>query len=349
MRIVVIGATGNVGTAILRRLHAADEVTSIVGVSRFGPERRGEPYEGVEWRRIDVGDEASGPLLEDAVRGADAVVHLSWLIRPNRDRALLRRTNVDGSRRVAEAVVGAGVPHLVVASSVGAYGRADAAPTHGERADEAFPRHGASTSHYAVDKRDVERILDDIEAAHPSLAVARLRPALIFQAEAGPAIKDYFLGALVPRALLRALPLVRLPILPWPDGIVTQAVHADDVADACWRVLRARAVGAFNIAAEPPLEPATVGPAVGARAVLRLPLPVLRAVVAVTYRLRLQPTDPGWIDMAAVTPVMETTRIRELGWTPRRTSLEAVGEVIARLGERAGLGNALHRSRSPLE
>ncbi|TFI41386.1 epimerase, partial [Micrococcus endophyticus] len=41
MRIVVLGATGNVGTALLERLHAADEVTSIVGVSRRGPDRAG--------------------------------------------------------------------------------------------------------------------------------------------------------------------------------------------------------------------------------------------------------------------------------------------------------------------
>lgn len=43
MRIVVLGATGNVGTALLERLHAADEVTSIVGVSRRGPDRPGRP------------------------------------------------------------------------------------------------------------------------------------------------------------------------------------------------------------------------------------------------------------------------------------------------------------------
>ena len=42
MRIVVIGATGNVGTALLRRLQAAPEVDSVVGISRHGPERPGE-------------------------------------------------------------------------------------------------------------------------------------------------------------------------------------------------------------------------------------------------------------------------------------------------------------------
>ena len=39
MRIVVLGATGNVGTALLHRLHEAPEATEIVGVSRRGPDR----------------------------------------------------------------------------------------------------------------------------------------------------------------------------------------------------------------------------------------------------------------------------------------------------------------------
>lgn len=349
MRIVVIGATGNVGTALLRRLHAAPEVASIVGVARHRPQRGGEPFEGVEWHRVDVSQPSASGTLEALMRGAHAVVHLAWIIRPNRDLAQLHRINVEGSRRVFEAASAAGVPQLVSASSVGAYGRPDERLPGPKRADESFPRHGAPTSHYARQKSAVERILDAFEAEHPGMTVSRLRPALIFQAEAGPELRDYFLGALVPRLLLRALPLLRLPLLPWPQHLVTQVVHADDVADAYWRVIAEGAAGAFNVAAEPPLEPRTVGPLVGARRWLPIPLPLVRALVAVSYRLRLQPTDPGWVDMGVLTPVMGTERIRALGWTPRHSSIDAVRQVIARLGHRGGLGNALHRSRSPLE
>nr|WP_298988128.1 NAD-dependent epimerase/dehydratase family protein [uncultured Micrococcus sp.] len=59
MRIVVLGATGNVGTAVLHRLQAADEVSSIVGVSRRGPDRAGAPYDGVEWHRLDIAEPAA--------------------------------------------------------------------------------------------------------------------------------------------------------------------------------------------------------------------------------------------------------------------------------------------------
>ncbi|WP_367882238.1 hypothetical protein [Rathayibacter oskolensis] len=42
-------------------------------------------------------------------------------------------------------------------------------------------------------------------------------------------------------------------MLPLPKSLIFQGVHADDVADAFWRVLDQRAGGAFNIAAEPVL------------------------------------------------------------------------------------------------
>lgn len=350
MRIAVIGATGNVGTALLRRLHAAEEVTSIVGVSRRGPDRAGEPYDGVEWHRIDVSERASAPRLVEALRGADAVVHLAWVIRPNRDTDLLHRTNVEGSRRVFEAAAAAGVPHVVYASSVGAYGRADGAAPGSTPADESFPTHGVESSHYGRQKAEVERILDEVAAAHPEMLVSRLRPGLIFQEEAGPEIRDYFLGALAPRPLLRLVGARVLPVLPWPHGILTQAVHADDIADAYWRVIDQRAGGAFNVAAEPVVGPDAIGTVLGASRWLPLPVPVVRAVLAVAYRLRLQPTDPGWIDMAAVTPVMSTERLRSTtGWSPRRSSLDALAAVVHHLDGHGGLGNAEHRSRSPLE
>ncbi|WP_072314979.1 NAD-dependent epimerase/dehydratase family protein [Agrococcus sp. Marseille-P2731] len=349
MRIVVTGATGNVGTALLRRLRRDPEVTSIVGVSRRGPDRAGEPYAGVEWHRVDVSHATAPAELEQIMRGADAVVHLAWIIRPNRDLEQLHQVNVLGSRRVFEAAAAAGVPHLINASSLGAYGRPDSSEPGAATADESFPRHGAPTSHYARQKSAVERILDEVELANPAMTVARLRPALTFQAEAAPEIRDYFFGALVPRLLLRALPAVRLPLLPWPEGLVTQVVHTDDVAEAYWRVLRAGVGGAFNVATEPPVSPELVGPMVGARRTVPVPLPLVRAVVSVAYRLRLIPTDPGWVDMAAVTPVMLTDRLRELGWQPARGAAETLRETVAHLGGRGGLGNALHRSRSPLE
>lgn len=350
MRIAVVGATGNVGTALLRRLRRAPEVTSILGVSRRGPDRDGEPFDGVEFVRCDVAEPASTPVLTQAFTGVDAVVHLAWIIRPNRDADLLHRTNVEGTRRVAEAAAAAGVPHLVVASSVGAYG-SDRDPHPDDRPrDESFPTEGTASSHYAAQKAEVERILDQVEREHPQMMVSRLRPGLIFQPEAGPEIRHYFLGSLVPRGALRLLAAGALPILPWPAGVRTQALHADDVADAYWSVVRERAAGAFNVAADPVVGPDLMGTAIRARRWVPVPVALLRAAVALTYRLRLQPTDPGWIDMAVRTPVMDTSRLRRAtGWRPAHDAVSTMRGLVANLGGEGGLGNADHRSRHPWE
>ncbi|WP_396134509.1 NAD-dependent epimerase/dehydratase family protein [Cellulomonas sp. ATA003] len=176
-------------------------------------------------RHRPAGEDA--PVLErltEAFAGADAVIHLAWLIQPNHDRAALRRTNVDGTRRVIEAVRRAGVPHLVVASSVGAYSPVtDDAPR-----DESWPTEGIRSSEYSVDKAAVERLLDEAEVLQPDLVVTRMRPALIFQKHAGAQIQRYFLGRLFPARMLGE----ELPALPWPAGLRLQAVHADDVAAA---------------------------------------------------------------------------------------------------------------------
>src|ERR1700754_1790687 len=114
MRVVVTGATGNVGTSVVRALSGDARVGEIVGISRRAP---AISIQKTTWVQADV----SSDPLETLFAGADAVVHLAWLIQPSRDDALLRRVNVDGSRRVFEAAVSSGVRRLVHASSVGVY------------------------------------------------------------------------------------------------------------------------------------------------------------------------------------------------------------------------------------
>ena len=58
MRVAVIGATGNVGTALLRRLAQArgerPDGLEIVGIARRIPDGGTPPYDGVEWHSIDI-------------------------------------------------------------------------------------------------------------------------------------------------------------------------------------------------------------------------------------------------------------------------------------------------------
>lgn len=335
LRVAVIGATGNVGTAVLRRLQRAalerPGGLEILGFARRTPDTTVAPYAGCQWHGLDVGTDEGRRDLTVALDGVDAVVHLAWAIQPNRNEAAMHRTNVTGTANALQAAADAGVRHFVCASSVGAYLPA----TKGQRVDEGWPHGGIKTSHYSRHKGKQEALLDDFAARHPETVVTRLRPGLIFQQDAGSEIGRYFLGPLVPKFLLDRL---RLPLLPIPEQLVFQAVHADDVADAYWRAVDRRVPGAFNIAAEPILTPTRLASQLGARRVVGLPVRLLRAVVGVSWALGLQRTDPGWIDMATQAPLMETDRARTLlGWEPEHSSLDAMSAVLTGLSAGDGV------------
>jgi nucleoside-diphosphate-sugar epimerase len=325
MRIVVTGATGNVGTSVVAALAADPRVREIVGVARRVPTLR---VPRTSWVQADV---VSDPL-EPVFDGADAVIHLAWAIQPSRDPATLRAVNVDGSRRVFEAAAAMNVAALVHASSVGVYspGPKD------RRVDEQWPRDGISSSFYSRHKAEAERILDEVEREAVDVRVVRLRPGLIFKREAGPEIRRYFLGPLLPSPLLRR---GLIPVVPAMARLAFQVVHTADVAEA-YRIAATepRARGAYNIAAEPVLDVAALADALGAR-----PVPVrpglARALADLTWRAHLQPTPPGWVDMGLGVPLLDTTRAREqLGWTPQRGAKEALLELLDGMRHADGAG-----------
>jgi UDP-glucose 4-epimerase len=323
MRIVVVGASGNAGTSVLRSLSRDPAVDSIVGIARRLPELY-EPK--TEWAQADISRDELTPLF----RGADVVIDLAWLIQPGRDLATLRATNVDGSQRVFEAVAEAGVPALVYASSVGAY-----SPGPKDRqVDESWPTGGIESSFYSRHKAEVERILDRYEREQPSIRVVRLRPALIFKREAASGIRRLFAGPLLPSPLVRPS---LIPVVPRTPRLCFQAVHSYDVGEAYRLAALSDARGAFNIAADPVIDRAVLAELLGARP-LPMPASVLRAGAQLSFKLRLQPTEPGWVDMALAVPLLDVSRARdELGWEPLHDAREAFMELLDGIRARAGI------------
>lgn len=334
MRIVITGATGNVGTALLRALRSGPH--ELVGVARRVPADPEPPYDGVDWFSLDLTRPDHESLLHEAVSGADAVVHLAWGFQPSHRLDLLEELGVGGSRRVRDAVVAEKVPHLVHMSSVGAY-----SPRSGpEPVTEEYPTGGVPTSPYSTHKATAERDLDAFEARHPAVTVTRLRPGIIGQTSAGSALLRYAVPGLVPAAALGFV-----PVLPIDRRLSVPFVHADDVADAVVRVLERGAAGPFNLASGPPVTADLVGAALGARPV-HVPARLLRAGVAGLWHARLEQLDPGWIDLAYAVPLMDSGRAeRELGWRPVHTGAEVLDEVVRGMRTSASSASPVLRPR----
>jgi nucleoside-diphosphate-sugar epimerase len=200
--------------------------------------------------------------------------------------------------------------------------------------DENWPTHGIRSSFYSRHKVEVERLLDRFEAERPAVRVVRLRPGLIFKSEAGQQIRRLFAGPFLPSPLVRE---GMIPLVPEIARLRFQAVHSLDVGDAYRLAIVGQARCAFNIAAEPVLDPDRLADALGARKVGVHP-GLLRRVAALAFHLRLQPSEPGWLDMALGVPLMDTARARnELGWEPRRDAVEALKDLLAGIRERKGI------------
>jgi UDP-glucose 4-epimerase len=333
VRVIVVGASGNLGTAVLRRLGAEPGVDDVVGVARRPPVGAGRPYDGVRWEAVDVSAPDATARLTAVVAGADAVVSLVWRLQPSWDAAVLERVNVGGTKAVLDAVLAAGVPRLVYSSSIGTY-----APSPGdERRDESWPATGIPSSTYSRQKAAVEAMLDGTEdGTDPArLSVLRVRPAIVLQPAAAGEIARFFLGPYLPVSLLRP---ALLPVLPWPRGLRGQIVHADDLADALVRGLLAGTTGGLNVATEPPLTRALVADVLRARG-FDVPLAAVRALVTGSWHARLQPTDAGWLDMAQNVPLMDTGKARALGWVPAKPTDAVLREFLPALAGGTGTGS----------
>lgn len=322
MRVLITGATGNIGVSLIDRLATEDAVTEIVGVARRRPDW--SPSK-TTWVEADVAVDDLTPTFA----GVDAVVHLAWAFQPTHNPQLTWKNNVLGSMRVFEAAVAAGVSTLVHASSVGAY----SPRTSTDRVDESWPTHALPTAGYGREKSYLERVLDTVEAANPELRVVRMRPGFIFERRAASEQRRLFGGPLLPGSLVRK---ELIPVIPALPGLQVQALHARDAAEAFRLALVTGVRGAFNIAAEPVLDVDALAELLGARPV---PMPAWapRALIAAAWRLHLLPASPALFDLVLSLPVMDTSRAREeLGWLPRVTSFDAVAEVMA--GMRDGSG-----------
>ncbi|MFI7498388.1 SDR family oxidoreductase [Streptomyces sp. NPDC049687] len=324
--VVVTGATGNVGTSVVRLLSEDPGVASVRGLARRVPDWAPPK---TEWTGVDLASDDVDPT--GLFQGADAVVHLAWAFQPTHDPAVTWRTNVLGSMRVFEAAAAAKVPVLVHASSVGAY---SPGPKDHE-VDESWPTHGWPDAAYCREKAYLERALDIFEREHPAVRVVRMRPAFLFKRESASEQRRIFGGRFLPGPVARP---ELLPFLPDIPGLRVQALHTDDAAEAYRLALRTDVRGAFNLAAEPAVDADLLGEMFGARPV-RLPRTAARSAIAAAWNLRLLPASPHLFDAVLRLPLMDCTRARtELGWRPEHTATEVLQEFLQ--GLRAGNGEA---------
>lgn len=155
MKVFVTGGNGFVGLNVVSALVSSGH--EVVAIVRPGSNVAYLEPLGVEIVRGGLDDV---PLMVEAMRGAEAVIHVAGNTSCNwRDLPQLEAVNVHGTRNVVEAAIAAGVRRLVFTSTTSTVGAYD---DPARVADETVPLTGyRARSPYAQTKQQAERIVSE--------------------------------------------------------------------------------------------------------------------------------------------------------------------------------------------
>jgi len=296
VRIVVTGVAGSVGARVARRLSTDDNI-DVVGIDRVGVRNDGLAGHHLgDLRTLD---------LDEIFDGADAVVHLA--------SAYGRNEFIDASRhdtRAAQitfdAATRSNVRHLVLLSS---------AMVYGARAENPIPltEHAAvrpSQLAFAENKATIERLGNEWKAKTAGTLTV-LRPSTAV-ASGG--------SSWVAKSMQLAAGLGSDSDPP------LQFLHLDDLASAVETLVRRGADGTFNVAPDGWVRAEEVRSLSGRAPRLRIPSGVADEIVRFSWKRGIVATPPGIMQYATEPWVVSNDRLRDLGWEPQWSNVEAYVE-----------------------
>jgi UDP-glucose 4-epimerase len=295
-RILITGAAGMIGRALLQRL----EVHDVVATDLHAP---GDLPGNVRFRRMDVTGSDVGRVIAEEM--PDVIVHLASIVSPpkgmSHDTAFA--VDVTGTRNVLDAALANGVRRLVVTSSGAAYGYHADNPvplreTDALRGNTEFP--------YARHKRLVEEMLAQARRDAPHLEQVVLRVGTVLGAGT-----ENQITALFHKPRLLAVAGSESPFV---------FIWTEDLARILLRAATDGPEGLFNVAGDGVMGISDLARALG-KPVLRLPAGLLRLVLGALRPLGLSRYGPEQVKFLQYRPVLDNTALKLVfGYTPLKTS-----------------------------
>jgi len=310
MKVAITGVSGYLGGLVVRQLEADPEVSGILGLDLRAPKATSTK---LTFERADVLQADFASLFA----GLDAVIHLAFIVQPPKRMTMetIDRINIEGSRRVFEGALAAGVKKIVYTSSIAAYGAHTDNPA---AITEDCPLRPNPDWYYSRTKGKVEELLDDLMKKHPGATVVRLRPSIFV----GPGINNAVRTMVRSRALICTNPNLKVDFC-WDE----------DIAEAVRPALHHPRSDVFNLCGGAPLTMPEMG--------RLLHKPVWRfnprVVVALAKVLRafglLSEAMYEWLAVAAMGEIVVSSAKarRELNWRPRYDAAGALVEFARRI------------------
>jgi UDP-glucose 4-epimerase len=309
--IAVTGVSGLVGQVLLPYLERDPEVSRVVGLDLrpLPDEGLSQPLTKLRFHQMDV----RNPQAEGLLNGVDTLVHLAFvLFRSRRQKnAELDSINIQGTQGICQAAARQGVRKLVMLSSVMACGLH---PDNPIPLTEDMPLRPNPDNFYSRAKALNEEFLDRFAATHPEMVVTRLRACTIV----GPHAPPKQMAALFREPLL----VVRGCNPPY------QLLYEEDAARAIHWVIQRDAPGLYNVAGDEAQTMRQLAQAHGTRT-LALPFSLLRGFLGLVWWLGLSPLGTEFADLARYPLVVDTSKLKALGWQPQYTTPQAYAALRA--------------------
>jgi UDP-glucose 4-epimerase len=301
LKILVTGATGFLGRALVSKLIKADHRVT-VAVREYTPPIS---HQALDWRRLDLSD--PDPDWSKLLAGVELIYHLAWSTVPSEaDRELAEdvRVNVVGSLRLIEAIRNKSQPPRIVFASSGGtvYGILAQIPVTEDHPLRPISAHGVS-------KRAVESYLEVI-SRESGLHAVSLRMGNVY----GPAqsLARLFGAA----AHFAHMAVAGKPIRIFGDGSVTRDyLYIDDAVDALIRAGFGNGQGNYNI-----------GTGIGHS--LSEVIRIIAAHLGRDLALDRHPSRAFDVPVS----ILDATRARQtFGWVSRVTLEDGVAKILRHL------------------
>jgi UDP-glucose 4-epimerase len=305
MKVALTGVSGYLGQLILPLLDKHQGVDSILGLD-ITPCAFDSPK-----CSFQVGDMRAADS-KTLLKGVDVLYHLAFVVEPPKGMTLetIDEINIQGSKKVLEGAVAAGVSRIIVASSIAAYG---AHPDNPEVLTEESPLRPNADWYYSRAKGKLEAFLDEVQEQHPEITIIRFRPSAFL----GPSIRNPMGKQYLSRALIGT-----------KKGYRIDHCWDEDVAEAFVLALSFPRSAIFNLAGGNPITLDDAARLLGNK-VIYLNQGLVSFLVRMAIALGFAPQGlRDWVDVATRGSILVSADLakEQLGWRPRFDSAGALRE-----------------------
>lgn len=298
MIVVITGASGYIGTRLLKRLTRDNAVEKIVALDVRHPSIQ---HEKITFHHRDIRD-GLFPLLKKY--RPQTVFHLAFMLNPMHNVREMFKINVEGTCRAILDCEKARVKRFIYPSSATAYG---ASPHNPIPIPESFPVDPHIRFSYARHKAKIEVFLKRYQKKS-QMSFLIFRPVVVF----GPHVNN-FISQGIEGPVLVSIKSTQQPPL--------QLVHEEDAAEAFYYGFKQNLEGFYNVSADGTIT-FDEGAKLFGRRPKELPYPLVYAINSLLWQLKVFKAPPQYLDFVRFPWIVDNTKLKKAGFQYKYTTRE---------------------------